>query len=106
MIQLVSTPVAILRVGLGSGYTVGKSALYRHFWFTASSGGHNVGHNAPSSGRFYKPANPVDARNKNSDRGLFLLYTQRLTAVIGSSADVTCARPVISLISASMKMVQ
>ena len=47
----------------GSGYTVGKSALFRHFWFTASSGRGflNFDHNAQSSGRFYKLADPVDA---------------------------------------------
>ena len=43
----------------GTGYTVGKSVLYRLFWFTASGGFAKLW----SNGRFFKLANPVDARD-------------------------------------------
>ena len=48
----------------GAGCTVGKSALYPHFWFTASTGGGFAKFwSFWSSDRFYKLENPVDARD-------------------------------------------
>ena len=38
-INVICIQVVDLTLLLGSGYTVGKGALYQHLWFTASSGG-------------------------------------------------------------------